>query len=157
MRELNDIKISHLGIGDVPAIMGVMSTAFDAEFGEAWTVEQCRATLLLPGTHLIAAQTNRDVAGFALFMTVMDNSELLLLAVGEQVRQAGLGTRLMTAWENQAYSEGVSRLFLEVREGNSAFDFYTRCGFVPIGRRRAYYTNANGSKSDAITMAKDRP
>ena len=51
---------------------------------------------------------------------------------------------------------GATRLFLEVADDNvAARGLYERTGFDPIGRRKAYYAGADGSRTDAVVMSRD--
>ena len=47
---------------------------------------------------------------------------------------------------------GAERLFLEMRENNPARTLYEAQGFVPIGRRKNYYSLGDGARMDAITF-----
>lgn len=136
------------------AIMSVMDTAFDPAFSEAWTLEQCRSTLLLPGSSLWAASLNGEIVGFAMALTVMENSELLLLAVAPHAQNKGIGTLLLESWQDMMRAAGVSHLFLEVRSGNGAQEFYTGRGFSVIGRRPNYYHGQGETRHDALTLGK---
>jgi ribosomal-protein-alanine N-acetyltransferase len=50
----------------------------------------------------------------------------------------------------------VHRLFLDVAESNSAaIGLYARLGFTQMGRRKAYYAHADGSREDALLMVYD--
>lgn len=53
--------------------------------------------------------------------------ELYLLP---EVRNRGLGRRVLDLVETEARRQGVRRLFLEVERGNRAIDLYRRAGFV---------------------------
>jgi [ribosomal protein S18]-alanine N-acetyltransferase len=53
----------------------------------------------------------------------------------------------------RARNHGVSRVHLEVREGNSAIGLYRDAGFSPVGRRRNYYHATDGRRFDAVTLA----
>jgi ribosomal-protein-alanine N-acetyltransferase len=46
------IRVVEGGAIDVASIMPIMSDAFDARFGEAWTAAQCLSTLVLPDCQL---------------------------------------------------------------------------------------------------------
>lgn len=141
---------------EIDAVMNVMDLAFGNKFGEAWTRSQLSGILPMSGVFLVIAadRATGSVVGFSLFRTVVDESELLLIAVlpGEQRR--GLGTLLLDHFLNRAREEGVSRVHLEVRDGNPAIEMYHSAGFSPIGRRRNYYHAANGKRYDAITLAR---
>lgn len=138
----------------VAAIMPVMDCAFDPHYSEAWTLEQCQSTLLLPGTHLIAAIKNDHVVGFAFWMSVVENSELLLLAVDPALKGQGIGRYLMDHWIQHCSHHKAKHLFLEVRENNNALDFYKLFKFDVIGTRTNYYKCSDGKQLSALTMKK---
>jgi [ribosomal protein S18]-alanine N-acetyltransferase len=138
---------------DVAAIMPVMDAAFDPRFGEAWTAAQCLSTLAIPGSLLLCARHDDSVQGFTLSRGVMDEVELLLIAVSPHARQRGVGRALVEALTDNARQSGRVNLFLEVRQGNPAMAFYHQMGFQPIGLRLGYYKGTDGSRHDSVTMA----
>lgn len=139
----------------IDPVMEIMSAAFGDKFGEAWTRSQLSGILRMSGVYLkLAVDRARDcVVGFSLFRTVAGESELLLIAVlpGEQRR--GVGTLLLDHFLDRAREDGVSRVHLEVRDGNPAVGMYRSAGFSPVGRRRNYYHATSGKRYDAITLA----
>lgn len=91
--------------------------------------------------------------GFILIRQVLDEAEILTLAVRPQARRAGLGGRLVGQGALAAARAGAARLFLEVAEDNAAARaLYDRAGFRLIGRRKGYYA---GGKTDALVLAFD--
>ena len=133
--------------------MPVMNDAFDPDFGEAWTAAQCLSTLAMPGGQLLIAKSGGAVVGFALSRGVIDEEELLLIGTLQSARRKGVGRQLIAGLSQTCAELGRSTLFLEVREGNNAYIFYTSMGFLPIGRRHGYYKSMRGNKHDSITMA----
>lgn len=100
----------------------------------------------------------RAAAGFILCRVVLDEAEILTLAVRLTARRAGLGARLTQAAADHAARSGADRLFLEVAEDNDAARaLYARLGFVQSGRRRNYYEKADGSRVDALLLTLDLP
>lgn len=147
---------------DLDRIMEVMGAAFDPAFGEAWTRRQVSDALAMPNTHywLAAAdgaspREGQPAAGFALSRGAFDEEELLLIAVDREHRGSGIGSALLERFMADAQARGVTRLFLEMREGNSAEALYRRNGFSSVGRRRDYYRRGSGSPLDAITFARE--
>ncbi len=139
---------------DLDAVMDVMTSAFDPHFGEAWTRSQCAGILPLSGVRLILARDKaKAVCGFSLLRTVADEAELLLLAVSKSAQRRGVGGALLDHFIDLGRQGGLSRLHLEVRDGNSAVAMYQAFGFQEEGRRRKYYTGRDGSQHDALTMA----
>lgn len=83
--------------------------------------------------------------GFILCRTVVDEAEILTLAVRPEARGQGLGLKLVSAAAELAKASGAVSLFLEVAEDNRpARALYHRAGFAEAGRRKAYYKTAPG-------------
>lgn len=152
-----EIRVVPGSAEEIDAVMTVMNRAFGDNFGEAWTRSQLSGILPMGGVFLMTAidRSSESVIGFSLSRTVADESELLLIAVlpGEQRR--GVGTLLLDHFLDRARKDGVSRVHLEVRDGNPAIDMYHSAGFSPVGRRRNYYHGASGKRYDAITLASE--
>jgi [ribosomal protein S18]-alanine N-acetyltransferase len=138
---------------DVAAIMPVMNNAFDPRFGEAWTAAQCLSTLAMPGGRLLIANAKGIVVGFALSRGIIDEEELLLIGVSKAARRRGVGQQLISKLCESCSRSSRAVVFLEVRDGNDAYNFYCSLGFTPIGRRGSYYKSIDHSKHDSITMA----
>ncbi|MBR0553575.1 GNAT family N-acetyltransferase [Stakelama marina] len=136
-------------LGDVNAIM---ADAFDPRYGEAWTPSQCVGMLALSGIWLTMASVDGQSAGFALARSIMDDGELLLLAVRNDFRRRGVGSALLRSVIREAGARGVTGLHLEVRKGNPAIDLYRREGFRKVGERASYYRGITGQQYDAQTF-----
>lgn len=149
------IRIVDGDAGDISAMMTIMDDAFDPRFGEAWTAAQCLSTLVLPGCQLLLAKDDDVICGFAMTRWVLDHEELLMIGVARQRQGQNIGKLLLSETISRARNAGRTKLFLEVRDGNNAHDFYLKMEFLPIGRRKNYYKNANEISPDAITMALD--
>ncbi|RJY10095.1 GNAT family N-acetyltransferase [Aurantiacibacter aquimixticola] len=141
--------------------MAVMHDAFEPRYGEAWTRKQVSDALITPNTHYLIAGGSaqhvvpEDAKGFVLSRRAADEEELLLIAVRPQFRGQGVGRRLLEEFATRAAANGVTRLFLEMREGNPAEHLYTQFGFARVGTRRGYYRGAVGGPIDAITFARE--
>ncbi|UVO54768.1 ribosomal protein S18-alanine N-acetyltransferase [Sphingomonas sp. SUN039] len=142
--------ITSHGIEGLADAMTVMVSAFDPQFGEAWTAAQCTGVLAMPGAHLLIAR-NAAPVGFALLRTVIDEAELMLLAVAPEARGQGIGRALLQHSIDTATTSNATSYFLEVRSDNPAIDFYERFGLRQVGVRRDYYRAGNGVRRDALT------
>lgn len=140
---------------DIASIMPTMDDAFDPAFGESWTAAQCLSALAMPDCRLLIAKSGDIVAGFTMSRWVLDMEELLMIGVSKAWQRQNIGSVLLDAIIDHAREAGRAKIFLEVRDGNPAHDFYRASGFQPIGRRKQYYRGANGFRPDAITMAMD--
>lgn len=149
--------------GLVDRIMAVMEAAFDPAYGEAWNRRQVSDALTLSSTHALVVDADGHPitgpggpapAGFVLTRHVLDEEELLLIAVTPGARRRGVGAALIEQLLIAAHTRGVAKIFLEMRRGNPAIHLYHKFGFEPIGERRNYYRMANGERIDAITFAR---
>lgn len=132
-----------------PAVDPVLLAAIHAQaFDAPWDDAALAELLASPGVFAAAEDD-----GFILIRVVVDEAEILTLAVRPAARREGLGGRLVEAAVVRAAALGAERMFLEVAEGNSAARaLYARSGFVEMGRRRGYYSHTDGSREDALTL-----
>jgi [ribosomal protein S18]-alanine N-acetyltransferase len=151
-----ELRLTNGGSADLDSVVEIMNEAFDERFGEAWTRSQCAGILPMPGVRLVVARySDGQAAGFSLHRTIADEAELLLLAVAPQFRRQGTGRMLLDQFMDHATANGVSRVHLEVREGNPAVIMYRSAGFSVAGRRRKYYRGRFGGEFDALTLSRD--
>ena len=149
-------RIVAADVAQLTAMLEVMQGAFDPRFGEAWSGAQLAGTLAQAGSWARLACDDDLVVGFSLCRRIVDEAELLLIAVTADARGRGFGRQLLTAAVADARARGVVSMFLEMRDGNrAAAELYLGHGFVEIGRRRDYYRGIDASRFDAITMRCD--
>ena len=95
-------------------------------------------------------------SGFVLSRIVLDEAEIITVAIAPEARGKGHARALLTHHLDALSSRGVARVHLEVEEGNGpAIALYRRAGFRETGRRAGYYHKADGTKASALTMALD--
>jgi len=140
------------GADDLDAVMRIMTAAFPDKYGEAWTRSQCAGILPMTGVRLVLAQADDEVVGFSLYRTILDDAELLLLAVDPNRQGRGVGRRLLEHFIDDAKKNGAARIHLEVREGNAAIRVYEAAGFTQSNRRQNYYQGRDGKQYDALTF-----
>lgn len=95
-----------------------------------------------------------QVVGFCILQPVLDEANLLLMAVHPNQQGKGLGYQLLdqsiALLKNQ-----LVQIFLEVRESNqAAIALYEKSGFHQIDLRKNYYPCPNGGREHAIIMVK---
>ena len=92
---------------------------------------------------------------FAIGRVVLDEAELFLVGTDPSHRRAGLGARVLEAFEASAQEAGARRVFLEVGARNSAAQgLYKAAGYFETGRRPDYYRHPNGDSETALLLAK---
>ncbi|MBY0532547.1 MAG: GNAT family N-acetyltransferase [Xanthobacteraceae bacterium] len=95
------------------------------------------------------------VVGFVLSHRVEYEAEILLVALAPGERGHGTATKLLSKHLGRLAAAGVSRVFLEVDEGNaSARKLYARAGFKEVGRRAGYYRKPEGNAA-ALVLGRD--
>ncbi|MBL0968482.1 MAG: GNAT family N-acetyltransferase [Brevundimonas sp.] len=125
------------------------ATAFDAP----WDAAAFDDLLAGPGVFVV-----ESADGFILMRAVADEAEILTLAVRPEARGRGEGGRLTAGGVAGAAARGAERVFLEVADDNvSALAVYRRGGFAEVGRRPRYYARPDGSRRDAILLARAAP
>jgi ribosomal-protein-alanine acetyltransferase len=99
------------------------------------------------------AGNDRELSGFVIGRISDDECELENIVVRRQSQSQGIGSRLVHKLVDAARQHKATKVFLEVRESNSAArGLYEKCGFRITGRRRMYYTNP---AEDALLYALD--
>ena len=95
-----------------------------------------------------------QLVGFCILKPVLDEANLLLMAVAPDQQGKGLGYQLLEHSIEQLPNQPV-QIFLEVRESNTAaIRLYEKAGFHQIDVRKNYYPNPDGTREHAIIMVK---
>ncbi len=94
------------------------------------------------------------VVGFCILQPVLDEANLLLMAIHPNQQGKGFGYELLD-YSIQQLKNNPVQIFLEVRESNiPAIHLYEKTGFHQIDLRKNYYPNIDGSKEHAVIMVK---
>lgn len=121
----------------------IHAAAFPA--AESWSRDVIALQLELPTTFALL----HPAGGFVMARTVVDEAEILTLAVMPTHRRQGLGRLLLGAAMTRAAVLGAAAMFLEVATTNhAARGLYEAMGFVKAGHRRRYYADG----TDALIL-----
>lgn len=83
-----------------------------------------------------------DIVGFGCIYTVLDEMQIMNIAVMPELRGKGIASRLMDEIISEAKRQSSSIIMLEVRESNkAAIGLYKKYGFETVGLRKNYYRN----------------
>ena len=133
--------------GDLPAVTAIEEESFSDPWSEAGFADAMKA----PGAMCTVAARGEKIEGYAIFYTVMDEAELLNIAVAKESRGQKLGERMLVVAMQKLEMRGIRHFYLEVRESNrAARSLYTKLGFGEDGIRRDFYEKP---REDAVTMS----
>lgn len=100
----------------------------------------------------LVAKENKNIVGYLLLSSVLDESTVEDITVDNQHRNMGIGRKLLQAGFTLASKLQQQCLFLEVRCSNdAAISLYRSVGFEIIGERKNYYDAEIAIDSDAQT------
>lgn len=121
-----------------------------SSFARPWTRRHFQDEMESPGSSPVVAETpDKEVAGYLCLKQVLDEAEILDVAVDPAFRGRGIGRALVDRAVLFCRERKLNLLCLEVRVGNhEAIALYRRLGFLEVGRRKNYYENGD----DAILM-----
>lgn len=90
--------------------------------------------------------------GYYAAQSVLDEAELLTIAVHDSCQAQGLGQQLLNHCLHRVKAAGAQKCFLEVRPSNArALKLYQKNNFEQVAQRPSYYPD--GEK--ALVLAKD--
>ena len=143
---MSSVEIRRMRSADLPRVMLIELSTFTMPWSEA----TFRGLLRRRDSDLLVADHKGDLVGYAVFWAVLDQGELGNLAVDDEHRGEGIGSKLIQAVLERAHERGVHEIFLEVRKSNArAQDLYRAFGFSEVGRRKNYYLEP---LEDALVM-----
>lgn len=116
-----------------------ISEIHGSSFPHGWSVATLKE-LIANGAYGACILQSDVVRGFLLWRTVLDEAEILSMAVESSARKCGQGRFLLLSALKWMANSGVTRVFLEVADDNEAGKgLYRSVGFEQIGCRRGYY------------------
>ena len=122
-------------------------------FSQPWSEKSVAGELDNPQALWLVAMEGDRLAGYVGSQTVMDETDMMNLAVTPQFRRQGVGEALVNALVASLKEMGSRCLTLEVRDSNGpARALYAKLGFREIGRRRGYYRDP---REDAFILRKE--
>lgn len=117
-----------------------------------WTEKQFREAQ--ENYQCTVIEKSGQVVGFCILQPVLDEANLLLMAIDPKMQGQGLGYQLLEQSMDLLKNNPV-QIFLEVRESNiTAIKLYEKSGFHQIDVRKNYYPVAEGGREHAIIMVK---
>ena len=122
-------------------------------FCDPWSENSVASELENPLSRWLVAVEGEQVLGYVGSQTVLDESDMMNLAVDPAFRRRGIARALVLALIEELGNMGSRQLTLEVRASNeSAQALYAQLGFERVGRRKNYYLNP---REDALILRKE--
>lgn len=122
-------------------------------FSDPWSEKSVAGELENELAHWLVAVEEDAVAGYVGSQTVMDETDMMNLAVHPDYRRQGVAEALVLALVSDLKKRGSRCLALEVRASNiPAQRLYEKMGFSIAGRRPRYYRNP---REDALILRKE--
>lgn len=122
-------------------------------FSDPWSETSVASELDNPLSLWLIAEEEGTVLGYVGSQTVLDETDMMNIAVQPECRRRGIAAALIGELVNQLRERGSHILRLEVRESNvPAIALYESMGFTKLGLRKNYYRNP---KENALILGKE--
>ena len=142
-------KVRAFRPSDAPDIAKILSDSAEAA---QWPAESYSKLAGSPGGILLVCEAEGRPVGLLAARRADDEAEILNIAVRRDFRRKGVASALLLAALSEFHRSATARVFLELRESNlPALTLYNRHGFLPSGRRKAYY---HFPAEDAVCMVR---
>jgi ribosomal-protein-alanine N-acetyltransferase len=134
---------------DVDAVFRLNQQAFE----ESWSYQSLYSALDA-GYDLLLCESDGELAGYLLSMSMLDEIQIMQIAVAASFRRQGLARDMTRHFIAQ--NRRMAEISLEVRASNKvARRLYAQLGFTECGCRKSYYSpDEIGRREDAVLMAK---
>lgn len=124
-------------------------------FPDPWSERSVASELDNPLSLWLVATEGERVLGYVGSQSVLDEADMMNVAVHPDARRRGLARSLVEALIEQLKDREVRMLTLEVRASNEpAKALYETMGFTQVGRRKNYYL---APREDALILRKEWP
>lgn len=124
---------------------------YQSDFADGWSKEQLKSAFNT-GRFIALGAFYDKLIGVITLSVSFEDADVEGVVVKREFRKNGVATKLFDLAEKTVKEKGVSRLLLEVREGNiPAVSFYQKQGFNKISIRKNYYSDGE----NALVMVKE--
>lgn len=107
-----------------------------------WKINDYEKLLTEPDTKILLALYNDENAGFLVFRVLFEEAEILNICIEEKFRRLSIANTLLERSLEYLKGKKIKKIWLEVRESNSAArNFYTKAGFSISGISKKYYAS----------------
>ena len=122
-------------------------------FSDPWSEKSIETELSCRLSLWLVAIEGEQVVGYVGSQTVIDESDMMNIAVHPNFRRLGIAEAMIAALTDALREKDSRALTLEVRASNvPAIALYEKLGFSQVGLRKNYYRNP---KEDALILRKE--
>ena len=122
-------------------------------FSDPWSENSVASELENELSLWLVAEEGETVLGYVGSQTVLDETDMMNVAVHPDHRRRGIAAALIAELVSRLKMRGSRCLKLEVRASNApAIALYETLGFTQLGLRKNYYRNP---KEDALILGKE--
>ncbi len=137
-------NVIRLGENDVDDLIALESLCFAYH----WTREQFLLGLERNAFVVFGIREAERLVGYIAFSVILDEMEILNIAVHPDARRRGMGAVLLESALAYSREKQVAKSFLDVKESNApAIALYEKYGYKQIGVRKKYYPD---TREDAL-------
>lgn len=141
------VKIREMEMDDLESVAVLEEELFQVP----WSLNGLFSFFLREDVCFFVAEEEGKLVGYCGIVTVLDEGDIVKVAVSGKYQRRGVGRRLLQGTMEKMREKGVRVFHLEVRENNqAAVGLYEKLGFVRDGTRKNYYENP---VEDAILMS----
>jgi ribosomal-protein-alanine N-acetyltransferase len=142
------IIIERAALGDIAAVHALEQRCFPSP----WRREFFESEVINPGRLNLVARRDGVIIGYLFAAWIVDEMHINKIAVDEGARRQGIALALMERCTAFAVEQGVTSIWLEVRQSNyEAQEFYHVLQFEAEYLRKGYYPDGEA----AVVMTKD--
>lgn len=125
---------------------------FSENFDKFWSIDILKNDFKNENSKYVVAKLDDEIVGFAGIKIIIDEADIMNIAVRTDKRKLGIGSLLLENLVSLARNLKCTYITLEVNENNlPAIRLYEKFNFKKIGLRKKYYNNTD----NAIIMRKD--
>ena len=144
-----EVKITPMTEADIAQVAALERACFSDPWPESVLENELQNELSL----WLVAKQDGEVVAYVGSQSVLDEADMMNLAVRESARRQGIAKALVLALCRELSQKGVQSLTLEVRDSNEpAIRLYEALGFLQVGKRPNYYFHP---REDARILRKD--
>lgn len=139
------INILPMTIEDI----NLITPNLESEFDKFWNISNLLNDFNNPNSTYIVAKLDDEIVGFAGFLKICDEADIMNIVTKIDKRHLGIGSKLLSSLINIAKEQNLKTITLEVNVNNQiAINLYNKFNFKKTGLRKKYYNNTD----DAIIM-----